>query len=41
MPSGEFGQARAHVVERLRARRAEIDDAIFARVRDLAPEAVG
>lgn len=38
---GEVEQARAGVVARLRARRAEIDDAIFARVRDLAPGAVG
>ena len=34
MPPGEFEQARADVVERLRARRAEIDEAIFARISD-------
>jgi AcrR family transcriptional regulator len=32
MPSGEFERARAGVVARLRARRGEIDEAIFARV---------
>jgi AcrR family transcriptional regulator len=41
MPSGEFERARAGVVARLRARRSEIDEAIFARVSDLAPDAVG
>jgi AcrR family transcriptional regulator len=34
MPSGEFEQARAGVVAWLRAQRAEIDEAIFARVTD-------
>lgn len=34
-------QVRADVVERLRARRLEIEQAIFVRVRDLAPGAVG
>jgi AcrR family transcriptional regulator len=33
-PGAPFVQARARVVERLRARCAEIDDAIFARVSD-------
>jgi AcrR family transcriptional regulator/DNA-binding HxlR family transcriptional regulator len=41
MAREELEWARAGVVARLRARRAEIDDAIFARVRDLAPDAVG
>jgi AcrR family transcriptional regulator len=40
-PGAPFEQARAGVGERLRARRAEIDDVIFARVRDLQPGAVG
>jgi AcrR family transcriptional regulator len=34
MPSGEFGHAYAGIVERLRARRLEIDEAIFVRVSD-------
>jgi AcrR family transcriptional regulator len=38
---GPLEQARGRVVERLRVRRSEIDEAIFARVRDLAPGAVG
>lgn len=38
---GALEQVRAGVVRRLRARRSEIDDVIFARVRDLAPGAVG
>jgi AcrR family transcriptional regulator len=34
MPSGEFERARARVVEQLRARHSEIDEAIFARISD-------
>jgi hypothetical protein len=34
-------EARLPLLERLRARRSEIDEAIFARVRDLAPGAAG
>jgi AcrR family transcriptional regulator len=41
MPQEALGRACAGVVQRLRARRGEIDDVIFARVRDLAPGAVG
>jgi hypothetical protein len=40
MSQGTFGQARAGVVARLRVRRTEIEEVIFARVRDLAPGAV-
>lgn len=36
-----FEQVRVGVVMRLRMRRSEIDEAIFARVRDLAPGMVG
>jgi AcrR family transcriptional regulator len=34
MPATNFAQARARVIERLRARRAEVDEAIFVRVSD-------
>jgi AcrR family transcriptional regulator len=34
MPSGAFRHAHAGIVERLRARRLEIDEAIFARISD-------
>ncbi|HEV3321680.1 MAG TPA: TetR/AcrR family transcriptional regulator [Solirubrobacteraceae bacterium] len=33
-PGGAFAQTRARVIERLRARRSEIEEAIFVRVRD-------
>jgi hypothetical protein len=38
---GAFERARAGVVKRLHARRPEIDEAIFARVSNVAPDPVG
>jgi AcrR family transcriptional regulator len=41
MPQGAIARVRVGVVERLCARRSEIEEAIFVRVGDLVPGAVG
>ena len=38
---GSVDDARAGVLRRLRARRSEIEEVIFARVRDVSPDAMG